>query len=52
MYHIKYLSTIITWIREQIRERWTQLFSGGILIQRYQTGEYHSQAEVDKVNEL
>ena len=40
------------WTRKEVIERWMQLFSGGVLIQRYQTGECHSQAEVDKVNEV
>jgi len=40
------------WTREEVIERWTQLFSGGVLIQRDQTGKCHSQAEVDKVYEV
>jgi REP-associated tyrosine transposase len=40
------------WTREEVIKRWTQLFSGGVLIQRYQTGECKTQAEVDKVYEV
>jgi REP-associated tyrosine transposase len=39
------------WTKQEVIKRWTQLFSGGVLIQRYQKGECDSQAELDKVHE-
>ena len=37
---------------DEVIERWTQLFSGGTLIQRYKAGQCKTIAERSKVNEL
>jgi len=41
-----------SWDQQEIIARWTQLFSGGVLIQRFQAGQCKTQGEVDKVNEI
>jgi len=40
------------WSMEEVLERWTQLFSGGTLVQRYKIGQCKTKAEINKVKEL
>jgi REP element-mobilizing transposase RayT len=41
-----------SWSMDEVIERWTLLFSGGVLIQRYKIGQCKTQAEINKVKEL
>jgi len=41
-----------SWAIDEIIERWTQLFSGGTLVQRYKIGQCKTEAESSKVIEL
>jgi len=41
-----------SWNMDEVIERWTQLFSGGTLIQRYKIGQCKTDAEISKVKEL
>jgi len=40
------------WSRQEVIERWTLIFSGGVLVQRYKIGQCKTTAEINKVNEL
>ena len=40
------------WDQKEVISRWTELFSGGVLIQRFQAGKCKTQGEISKVNEL
>ena len=40
------------WSKKQVIERWTQLFSGGVLIQRYLKGECSTQAELNTMDDV
>ncbi|MCP4412369.1 MAG: transposase, partial [Gammaproteobacteria bacterium] len=41
-----------SWSIDEIIKRWTQLFSAGVLIQRYQSGLCYSEGEINKVYAL
>jgi len=41
-----------SWEQQEIIARWTELFSGDILIQQFQAGQCKTQGEIDKVKEL
>ncbi|MBB1488999.1 transposase [Oceanospirillum sediminis] len=41
-----------SWSDDEVIARWTQLFTGPVLIQRYKRGEYQTDAELDKVAEI
>ncbi len=40
-----------SWSDEQVMQRWEQLFSIPVLVERYLNGECHSEAEQDKAHE-
>ena len=40
------------WPDDEVIRRWRQLFSGGVLVERFLSGEATTQAERDKVAEL
>ena len=37
---------------KEVREKWMQLYHGDVLINRFLNGDCHSQAELEKVNEI
>ena len=37
---------------DEVIERWTSIFNGNVLVQRYQKGDCHTEAEIDKVKEI
>ena len=39
------------WTDEEVMQRWQQIFSIPVLVERYLAGDYHSSAEQDKAQE-
>ena len=46
------IDKVESWSAEEVIERWQQLFSGNILINRYMTDDEMSEAELDAVNDI
>jgi len=40
------------WTNDEVIKHWTQLFNGGVLIQRYKAGQCHTASEINKVHEI